>query len=115
MATLEVQEISRPGLNAIPSGADVAGDEFPNDGKLTFLEYRNATIGNLRVNIISQKTVDTVGLAVADLVVDILAGSDFFIGPFPAEIYNDDNGMIQVTYPDGVDPSFLVFTFRLGV
>ena len=91
--------------NAITLGpADAAGDNFANNGKRSLL-IENASAGQRTVTFVTQSTVDSGagGLAVADLAIAIPAGELHYLGPFPANIYNDANGKVQMTYDDHTD------------
>lgn len=112
MATLSVQTISRAGVVPAPVAVASGGDQFANDGK-TLIEVWNDHATNPRTaTVATQITVD--GKAVADDAISITAANDRkLIGPFPPEIYNDVNGMVQLTYSDsGAD--MRVGVFRLG-
>ena len=109
MATLAVQKIVRTGLELVPVAATGGGDAFPNDGK-TFIYVNNASGGDITVTIVSQQTID--GLAVADKAVIVTASDARYIGPWPIPLYNDANGLVQLTY-SGVT-SLTVAALRLG-
>lgn len=108
MATLTVQEISRTGITPTYTGADVAGDEFLNDGRLTFVQFKNTNDATRTVTFVTQQTVD--GLAVADRAVTIPATSgDKMVGPFPILVYNDTDQLVQMTYNAVTNLSVAVF------
>src|SRR3989304_9617914 len=112
MATLTVQQIARSATGLLPAYAAAAagGDQFPNDGPLTFFHMKNTNGAGRTVTFATSKTVE--GLAVADLAVALAATTgDVMVGPFPAEYYNDINGMVQVTYP--ADAGVTVAAIRL--
>lgn len=109
MATLTVGQISRSGVEQALAAAAVGGDEFANDGK-TFFVVKNANVSTARtVNLDIQKTVD--GQDPASRTVSVTANKTFIIGPFPTGIYNDADGMVQVTYSSNAD--LTVGAFRL--
>ena len=70
MAILNVQEISRPGLNPTFQAAASSGDSIPNNGR-TYAEVVNGGGGALNVTTVTQLTVD--GKAVADDVIEVWA------------------------------------------
>ena len=110
MATLTVRQITRAGVDAATLVAAAGGgDEFQNDGQLTFFKVDNDSGGELTVTFVSQKTVTS--LAVADLPVAVAAAGEQLIGPFPADTFNDSDGLVQVTY-SGVG-SLTVAPFKL--
>lgn len=96
MATLTVVAAIR-GVGVDLAGAACAGggDAFANDGK-TLAIIKNASGGDITVTFVTQATSD--GQAVADLAVVVAAGATRSIGPFPPGIYNDVNGLVQMTY-----------------
>lgn len=109
MATpLSVETIDRSGLAPSGAAADAGGNEFANDGKV-FLEVDNQDASSTNVTIVTQQTSD--GLAVADRVVSVGATSRKLIGPFPASIYNDGSGKVQLTYSSVT--SLTVFAYAL--
>jgi len=109
MATLVVQQIAKTGLVSALTAAAGGGDQFPNDGQRTYFHIKNADGTPTTVTFVTQKTVE--GLAVADLAVAVANATEQKVGPFPAEIYNDINGMVQVTYSKVT--SLTVNPFRL--
>ena len=109
MATLTVQQISKTGLVHALTAAAGVGDAFANDGQRTFFHVKNADATPTTVTFVTQKAVD--GLAVADLAVAVTNGTEQLVGPFPAEVYNDANGLVQVTYSKVT--SLTVNPFRL--
>jgi hypothetical protein len=97
MATLNVDTITRAGVSPNYNAAEVGGDDFMNDAeRRTFLAVNNESAGTVTVTIATSATMD--GLQVADRAVAVGAGAEIFIGPFPANIYNQSNGTIHVTY-----------------
>lgn len=109
MATLTDNEITRAGFTEAMESAAGGGDEFLNDGS-QFLRIANGDASPMDVTIVSQSTVD--GLAVADRVVTVAAGTVKLIGPFSPGVYNDANGKVQLTYSSAT--SLTVGVFHLG-
>jgi hypothetical protein len=109
MATLTVQQIAKLGLLQSLAAAAGGGDAFANDGQRTFFKVTNADGTPTNVTFVTQKTVET--FAVGDNVVAVANATTQLIGPFPAEIYNDANGLVQVTYSKVT--SLTVNPFRL--
>lgn len=109
MATLTVLDVTRAGVVATPASAASGGDEFANDGKVLAIVYNDHATDPRTITFVTQKTVD--GLSVTDLTVTVTAANDAkLVGPFPVEIYNDSDGMVQVTYSDSAaDTRILVF------
>jgi len=98
MATLTVQDITDVGVAFTTTAAAGGGDAFANsEGRTTFL-CLNQSGGALTVTIATAATDPTTGLAIADVSLSVPNGSWAFFGPFPSGLYNDTNGLIQVTY-----------------
>lgn len=95
MATLAVQTVVRAGIIPTYAAAAGGGDVFPNSGE-EFIHVKNGHSAPITVTVVSQSTVD--GLAVADRAVVIANASEKMIGPFPASVYNDANGRVNLTY-----------------
>lgn len=90
-SVLNVQAVSRAGLNPVYSAADVAnGHEFDNSSGKVVLHVKNGGAGATVVTIQTPGTVD--GLAIADLTVSVPAAGERFIGFFPKNIYNQSGG-----------------------
>lgn len=83
----------KPTVNSSLSVSD--NYQLQNDGKM-FLHIDNGGGGASVVTIVSQK-VDA-GLALADRIVSVPAGEERMIGPFPPAIFNDANGLVNVTF-----------------
>lgn len=69
--------------------------QTPNDGRV-FIEVANGGGSPDTVTIITNKTIG--GLAVADRTVLVAAGATKLIGPFPPDIYNDADGLLNWTH-----------------
>src|SRR3990172_2571153 len=104
MATLTVQQIAKTGLVYALTAAAGGGDAFLNEGVRTFFHVKNADGTATTVTFVTQKTVE--GLAVS-----VTNGTEQLVGPFPADVYNDANGLVQVTYSKVT--SLTVNPFRL--
>lgn len=97
MAVLTVQDIARAGLVYATVAADVAGDDFANNGN-TFLLVENGSGGSIDVTIASNFSNPPVGTIADDIVVSVDAGVNAMIGPLPQSGYNDGDGQANVTY-----------------
>ncbi len=101
MATLTVQELPANGEELAVSfaAADVAGDEFANDGQIVFkVQWGASPSGNVQIE----------GVASADsgrdVPVTLTAGAANSVteaGPFKKRNFNAA-GVVQVTYPSGI-------------
>lgn len=103
MAVLTVQNIVETGLAVSTTAAAVGGDKFDNPtDERTYLQVTNGGGGSINVTITKQQsTLNAPGygaLALADRVVAVGAGATRLIGPFPAALYNDTNGQVNVAY-----------------
>lgn len=97
MATLSVINVNLEGATPLYVPVDAGGDEFINKGR-TFLHIKNSGSGGgpVTVTITSRFQCDQgfdhdVGVVVA-------AASSEMVGPFPAVRFNDDDGIIDVSY-----------------
>lgn len=108
MATLTVQTLAKTGTQLTMNTCASGGDEFANDGK-TSLWFKNANASARTLTIVSQATTD--GLAVADRTVSILgsASEDTQVADLDRNVYNDTDGMVQLTYSTEVDLTVAVF------
>lgn len=97
MATLTPQTGGSSGVTLSFVAADVAGDEFPNNGR-TVLIVKNDDTGSHDVTIVSQENCSQ-GFN-HDVVVSVAAGEQALIGQFSRSRFNDTNGLVQVTYDD---------------
>jgi hypothetical protein len=95
MATLTVATASRSGVDMAGASCAGGGDAFLNSGQ-EVVQIFNGDSGSHNVTFVTQATCD--GLSVTDLVVAVAAGVTKTIGPFPSGIYNDANGLLQMTY-----------------
>lgn len=108
MATLTVQKITRSGVQPSFASAAGGGDQFLNSGT-EYLEIVNGSGGAITVTADIVQSVDSVdpgGKAIS-----VPAGETRKFGPFPKALYNDSNGMVQITY-SGVT-SLTVGVFQL--
>ena len=105
MAVLTVQQISRAGLDPSLDAASAGGDAFPNSGRV-FLRVANANVGAARtVTVASQLPAGALpqGASKADLVVQVPADSERWIGPFDPAAFNDANARVVVNYDSEAD------------
>ena len=98
MATLNVQRVSLSGLEPSFSNCDSGGDEFVNSGK-AFIWIKNNDTSAHTVTIDSQEPC-SYGYD-HDVSVQVPAGEERLIGPFPKNRFNDSEGKVQISY-DGV-------------
>ena len=98
---LTAQTIVRTGLTPSFAAVDAAnGESFDNTYQNLVLYVKNGAGAPINVTIGVASTVD--GLTVPDLVVAVPAGGEKIIGPFPNNVYGQED-------PDsGIDPSVFV-------
>ncbi len=103
MATLTVAPVVRttPGLDVTGVAATAGGDQFANTGKEILLVTLVA--GACTVTIATGGTVLDEALAVANPAIVCATNKTTAIGPFPAGVFNDSNGLVQLTYSAVVD------------
>lgn len=95
--TLTKQTVARAGL--APTYTTISSDnaQVINDGNL-FLHAKNTHTVAVDLTLITGQTYD--GLALADRTVSLAAadaaGDEKFIGPFQTNIYNADDGYLQI-------------------
>jgi len=92
---LTVHPIVRTGKVLAAAAANADGNFFHNDGH-TFLYVKNAHTSSWVLTFDTPGSVD--GLAVAQRTVTVVNATEVLIGPFPANVYNDANARVQVTY-----------------
>lgn len=96
MATLTVQDMTPAGLVPSYAAADVAGDEFANNGRVTFW-VKNGGAGAITVTVAAVGACDqgfthTGGGSVPN------DGVPKSFGPFDTYRFNDADGLVQITY-----------------
>ncbi len=111
MAVLTVQQISRAGIDPTLDPAAAGGDAFPNSGRV-FLRVVNADLATSRtVTVVSQLPAGALpqGAAKTDLVVQVPADEERWIGPLDPPAFNDTNARVVVTYSTESDLSVGAF------
>jgi hypothetical protein len=108
--SLTYQQIKRTGTEVTYEAIeDTDGNQFQNDGRM-FLHVINATGDAGTVTIDTPNTVD--GLAIANRDVVVTSAEERMIGPFPPNIYNDGDRLVQITY-DVVGAGMTIALLRL--
>lgn len=92
---ITVESVSRSGLAPTNTTVITDGHKFLNDGQLTVLRIKTAGTG-LTLTVQIAKTVD--GKTVTNPTYVIGTNAELVIGPFPAEIYNQADGMVYIDY-----------------
>jgi hypothetical protein len=98
---LAVQAVSRQGLDPNYTAANVDGHSVQNDGRMLLHVKNGATAVVVTLDI--ARTVD--GQAVVDPTVTVPDSEERFIGPFPAEPYNQGATAGDVLHVDFDDIS----------
>lgn len=109
-ADISVQLIDRSGLEPSYTAATADGEKFVNNGRV-FIHVKNGDASQHTVTVQTPGTVD--GLDVAERTVDIPAGEERIIGPFPPGHYNQADGKVYIDY-DAVT-SITLAAIRLGL
>lgn len=107
--SLARQQLSDIGLKAAYSPATKEGHSVENDGKIA-LHVRNNSEKTVSVTIATAYV--RAGLKLSDRVVEVQPKANVFIGPFPPDIYNQDDGRVHINYsdPESVEVSILKFS-----
>jgi hypothetical protein len=95
VALLQVQPVTRAGLNPAFSAADPAGDTFV-PGERTSLRVKNASAAAITATVDSVRPCDQ-GFD-HNVAVSVPAGGDVTFGPFPSERFAGAGGVVSVTY-----------------
>lgn len=110
MAILTVNQVTRDGVLYAVVAAAAGGDSFANDGRTLLAVYNAHGSAARTVSIDIQKAVDDQDPP--SRTVTLTAGQTKLIGPFPTGIYNDPNGLVQVSYSDSANSTY-VGAFKL--
>jgi len=101
MADLTANTPSRTASDIAANQEDgAAAITFANTGK-EFLLVDHTNAGGSASNLTIATTLTIDGGAVADKVVAISAGEKHLVGPFPTNIYNDDDDEVNATLDGG--------------
>lgn len=98
ITVLAPQVISRDGLEPAYTTPNADGHYIANSGRM-WIHFLNGSGSDCEVTIATPGTVDS--LAIAEKVVDVPAGEQRLIGPFPPKFYNEEEGVtdrITVTF-----------------
>lgn len=95
-SALAVQNVDRTGLDPVYTSANVDGHSVQNDGRMLLHVKNGATAVVVTLDI--TRTVD--GQAVVDPTITVPDSGERFIGPFPAEPYNQGAGLGDVLHID---------------
>ena len=87
------QLLARTGLLGVYTTPNGDGHTISNHGRM-IIHFLNGSAGDCEVTVATPGQVD--GLDIEELVVDVPAGEDWFIGPFPPKIYNTELGVTDV-------------------
>ena len=89
--------------NTMPGvAASAGGDAFLNTGReLLVVEHTNGGGSDVTLTVTTTQTID--GEAVDDKTITIGAGERHLIGPFPTNIYNDQDGKVQLGWSSETD------------
>jgi hypothetical protein len=99
---ISVQKLTKSGLNATYTDDSTLNgtDTFLfENGNATFMYVKNGDGSSHTVTVQTPATVS--GLDVAELTIDVPAGEDRFIGPFPPGVFNYNTGKAKFTLDAG--------------
>lgn len=103
MATLSPLTTSYLSAPLVPwSAADVAGDDFYNDGRIILL-IRNTNATTRAVTVDTGNTAG--GINIVNLQFNIAQNQEIVYGPFPPRYWNDSQGKVKITYSGVTDLS----------
>lgn len=110
--TLVPVTITRAGsdLTTLAAAADVAGNNWANTGS-EFLFIKNASVGAITLTLAFGPGAVVDGVTPASHTVSLTAAHEYLIGPFPTTIYNDINGLMQITFSGVTTLTLAVFTY----
>ena len=114
---LNVQEVDREGLKATYVAGDATNDHsWDNRSEDIFVHILNAGASICVATFLTPKTID--GLAVAELIVSVPVGEEWFIGPFRNDLYGQedaDAGIAKAVLLDiDQDSSVTLAALKLG-
>ena len=95
MATIATQQIKQNGTAPTYAAASGGGDEF-TPGNHVFFHLKNGGGSSVTATFVTPGTA--FGQPIADVAVTVGAGTDQMIGPFPAEEFKGNDGLVAVTY-----------------
>ena len=96
---LAVQPVSRQGLDPVYTAANVDGHSVQNDGRM-LLHVKNGAV-EVILTLFIARTVD--GQPVVSILATVPDSGERFIGPFPAEVYNQGGSvgdLIHINFND---------------
>jgi len=114
MSKLTVVSISELGVLLVANqvAAAAGGDTFKNEKPNVFLAVTNANAATRTITVTPNKSSTTTAgfgeVAKDPIVVTVAQNETKFIGPF-AEVFNDINGEVEVTYDDETDVTVAPF------
>jgi len=97
MADLTPVSPSRAANSFSFASAAAGGDEFPNTGK-ELVVIKNGGGSGITLTVTTTLTVD--GEPVDDKEITVGAGETHLLGPWPGNIYSDNDGKVSLGYSD---------------
>jgi len=85
------------------------GHKFANDGNTYVRVAKSSSTGDITFQ--TPKTI--LGLALAELVVNIGTSDEVLIGPFPTNIFNQPDGMVYVDYESAEETEFTIQVYSI--
>lgn len=114
---LSLQTTSRDGLNPSYSAGDAAnGHSFDNASEKVILHVKNGGASPVVVTVLTGATID--GISLADKTINVPVGEERVIGPFPDNLYSQedtDNEIDEAVLVDlDQDSSVTLAAIKLG-
>lgn len=109
MAQLTPAQFKSSGTLVSTAAAAGGGDSFANTGQ-EVLYVNNGGGSPITVTITAQNT-KYLQETVSNRTVSVTNGTAQFIGPFPPAIFNDANGLVQITYSGVTSVTVAVFKY----
>jgi hypothetical protein len=97
MALLTPQQVGITGRKATYAAASGGGDTLKPDDSVC-LHVKNGSGGSITVTVVVPG--EKFGQPLTDVAVAIPGGEDRFIGPFPRELADPADGLVDITYSD---------------
>ena len=111
---LLVHRIDRetPTFDEIPTAVTTGagnGHTFENEGHLTFVVVRNGATG-MNLTVFIPFTVD--GQAVTDQTYVIAGNTNYLLGPFPTQWYNQADGTVRIQTDNAADGTYTAWRLQ---
>ena len=114
MALITLQNISESGITpTLTSVAASGGDTFANSGSCFVMIVNTSgetTVGTAAVEVTTVDSSQYGSLTKAAQTISTAAGATSFFGPFAPAAYNDQNGIMTVSFSATTDVTIAILT-----